>query len=209
MSAPSMVKSCRPTKSKAIRFKPSSLLLMNWYFSTARSGRIRSSPPGRISRAARIRAQWGQGGPNGRSCVGLCSQVVKEIIQVDIATGCRGLTGCKEPDSKQQQGVKQFFHQDIVNYGSLIRRDAPCRSRKARGLRPEIASVTRRNPSGCFSMTRSKLFSKARMCRNAMRFHPEGIEGVRSKLLNPVGRIPNNPSVITRQKSPLSAAKWR
>lgn len=58
MSAPSMVKSCRPTKSKAIRFKPSSLLLMNWYFSTARSGRIRSSPPGRISRAARIRAQW-------------------------------------------------------------------------------------------------------------------------------------------------------
>ena len=151
----------------------------------------------------------GQGGPNGRSCVGLCSQVVKEIIQVDIATGCRGLTGCKEPDSKQQQGVKQFFHQDIVNYGSLIRRDAPCRSRKARGLHPEIASVTRRNPSGCFSMTRSKLFSKARMCRNAMRFHPEGIEGVRSKLLNPVGRIPNNPSVITRQKSPLSAAKWR
>ena len=58
VSAPSMVKSCRPTKSKAIRFKPSSLLLMNWYFSTARSGRIRSSPPGRISRAARIRAQW-------------------------------------------------------------------------------------------------------------------------------------------------------
>lgn len=55
VSAPSMVKSCRPTKSKAIRFKPSSLLLMNWYFSTARSGRIRSSPPGRISRAARIR----------------------------------------------------------------------------------------------------------------------------------------------------------
>lgn len=66
----------------------------------------------------------GQGGPMAGSCVGLCSQVVKEIIQVDIATGCRGLTGCKEPDSKQQQGVKQFFHQDIVNYGSLIRRDS-------------------------------------------------------------------------------------
>ena len=42
VSAPSMVKSCRPPKSKAIRFKPSSLLLMNWYFSPARSGRSRS-----------------------------------------------------------------------------------------------------------------------------------------------------------------------
>src|SRR4029434_84726 len=53
--------------------------------------------------------------------------------------------------------------------------------------------------------SRSKTLANEWIFRKAILSHSFGSRGVISKLLKPVGRIPNNPSVYMRQYNPLSA----